>query len=222
MPAFDWGRLDSVDEQQPLRVLFSACLLGHQTGWEGDAYTTPLAVRLAALRSVAATHFCPEHVSLGTPRPLTTLHDGQGRDVLAGRARVIETTGRDVTRELVAGARQMLDLALERRVELAILTEISDSCGSHALYIGAPEQRRYQQGTGVAAALLLDAGIPVFGHRDEASLGRLLSELDPEFTPDPDARDFVEQDWYPDYFADGPVGPPLADWERAKKQRSSR
>jgi uncharacterized protein YbbK (DUF523 family) len=105
---FDWTRLERVTEEDPLRVLFSACLLGNKTGWDGEASTEPLAVRLSKLACVRAVTFCPEDVSLGTPRPLTTLYDGDGRDVLRGRARVLKTTLRPVaaaarTRARVSG-----------------------------------------------------------------------------------------------------------------------
>jgi uncharacterized protein YbbK (DUF523 family) len=214
---FDWARLPRASADDPLRVLFSSCVLGHETGWDGVAYTEPLAVRLAGLQRVKAVHFCPENATLGTPRPLTTLYDGQGRDVLAGRARVLETTGRDVTRELVRGAEMMLDVARRARVELAVMLDVSDSCGSHAVYLGAPAERRYQRGSGVAAARLSDAGVPVLAQRDFATLQRLVGGLDPTFEPDPAAADFVDHAWFVDYFADGPVGLPLEEYERAKK-----
>jgi uncharacterized protein YbbK (DUF523 family) len=201
-PGFDWSRLETVGPDDPLRVLFSACVLGNATGWDGNAYPEPIAQRIAALPCVKPIPFCPENATLGTPRPLTTLHDGNGRDVLAGRARVLETSGRDVTRELIAGAEAMLAKAREARVELAIMLEISDSCGSHAVYIGPPEDRRYQRGPGVAAATLMAAGIPVFGQRDYATLNRLLARLDPSFVPDPEARDFIDQGWFGEYFAE--------------------
>lgn len=216
---FDWNRPSRVTADDPLRVLFSACVLGHATGWEGGAYTEPLAVRLSRLGTVRAVHFCPENATLGTPRPLTTLYDGHGRDVLAGRARVLETTGRDVTRELVRGAEMMLEVARRGAVELAVLLDVSDSCGSHAVYLGAPEERRYQQGPGVAAALLMEAGVPVLAQRDAATLQRLVAALDPSFAPDPAAADFVDHPWYREYFADGPVGLKLADFERMKRAR---
>jgi uncharacterized protein YbbK (DUF523 family) len=215
----DWDRLDRVSAEDPLRVLFSSCILGNPTGWEGGPYTEPLAVRFAGSPLVRAVHFCPENATLGTPRPLTTLHDGHGRDVLAKRARVLETTGRDVTNEIVRGAELMLEVARRARVELAVLLDVSDSCGSHAVYIGPPEERRYQQGPGVAAAMLIDAGIPVVAQRDFATLGRLVAKVDPTFEPDPSAFDFVDHPWYRDYFADGPVGDKLADYERKKKER---
>lgn len=216
---FDWSRPSRATPDDPLRVLFSACLLGHSTGWEGGPYTEPLMVRLAGLPTVRAVHFCPENATLGTPRPLTTLHDGHGRDVLAGRARVLETTGRDVTRELVRSAEAMLDTARRERVELAVLMDVSDSCGSHVVYLGAPEERRYQKGAGVAAAMLMGAGFPVLAQRDLAGVHRLVAALDPGFVADPAAFDFVDHPWFVDYFAGGPVGPKLADYERAKRER---
>lgn len=208
---FDWSRLERVTVDDPLRVLFSACLLGHATGWEGGAYPEPLAVRLAGLPLVRAMYFCPENATLGTPRPLTTLYDGHGRDVLSGRARVLETTGRDVTREIVRGAEAMREAARRGGAELAVMLDVSDSCGSHVVYLGAPEERRYQQGPGVAAATLMEAGVPVLAQRDFATLQRLIAALDPGFTPDPAALDFVDQPWYRDYFANGPVGIKLGE-----------
>lgn len=195
--------LATVTETEPLRVLFSACLLGQATGWEGGAYTDELAVRLSRLPKVKAIPFCPENATLGTPRPLTTIHGGNGQDVLAGKARVLETTGRDVTKELVAGGEAMLAAARRGAAELAVLLEISDSCGSHALYLGPPEDKRYQKGTGVAAAILTNAGIPIIGQRDAATLGRLVAALDPTFHPDPAALDFADGEWFRGYFATG-------------------
>lgn len=217
MTTFDESRLDRVTPADPLRVLFSACLLGDATGWEGGPYTAPLLVRFAGLANVAPIRFCPENHGLGTPRPFTTIHDGHGRDVLAGRARVLETTGRDVTKELVAGARAMLEVAQKGRAELAVLMEISDSCGSHALYFGDSVIRRYQKGTGVAAAVLGEAGIPIVGSRDAATLGRILGKLDPTFVAEEGAIDFVETEWYREYFTDGSPGVPLAEYEARKK-----
>lgn len=216
---FDWARLERVTADDPLRVLFSACVLGNETGWDGEAYTEPLAVRLAGLTNVKPVHFCPENATLGTPRPLTTLHLGHGRDALAGRAKVLETTGRDVTKEIIRGGEQMVEIARRARVELAVMLDVSDSCGSHAVYIGPPEDRRYQQGPGVVAAMMTYAGVPVLAQRDFATLSRLITALDPTFTPDPAAIDFVDHPWFRDYFANGPVGAKLEDYEREKKLR---
>lgn len=215
---FDWSRLETASPEDPLRVLFSACLLGNETGWDGEAYPEPLAVRLSRLPCVRAVPFCPEDVSLGTPRPLTTLYDGHGKDVLAGRARVLETTMRDVTEPLLRGAGLMLAAAQKSKAELAVMLDVSDSCGSHVVYLGHPDERRYQQGPGVAAALLMREGLPVLAQRDTATLQRIVAALDPSFEVDPEAFDFVDHPWYRSYFRHGPVGPPLEDYERAKER----
>lgn len=219
VPQFDWACLTHVSSAQPLRILFSACLLGHATGWEGTPYPEALTQRIAKLPQVKACFFCPEDVVLGTPRPLTTLYEGHGDDFWAGQARVLDTTGRDVSEALKTGAQAMLRLARQQEVQLAILLDVSDSCGSHVVYLGAPDERRYQQGRGVAAALLMHSGIPVIAQRDTASLQRILQALDPDFKPDPDAFDFVDHPWYVDYFQAGPVGLPLAEYERQLPMR---
>jgi uncharacterized protein YbbK (DUF523 family) len=216
---FDWMRPARATVEDPLRVIFSACLLGHATGWEGTAYEESLAIRLSQLPNVKPFHFCPENATLGTPRPLTTLYDGDGRAARAGSARVLETTGRDVTTELLRGAEAMLEIARRANVELAVMLDVSDSCGSHAVYIGPPEDRRYQQGFGVAAATLLEAGIPVLAQRDFATLQRLIAALDPTFRADPGAFDFVDGPWFRDYFAEGPIGLKLADYERERAKK---
>ena len=53
---------------------------------------------------------------------------------------------------------------------------------------------------GVAASALRAAGIPLIAQRDHRSLGALLAALDPTFTPDPEAADFVDHPWYRESF----------------------
>ena len=72
-------RLPRVTANDPLRVLSSACLLGHHVGWEGGPYTADVALALAACDRVRITPFCPEDRILGTPRLLTTLHADEWR-----------------------------------------------------------------------------------------------------------------------------------------------
>ena len=166
--------------------------VGQQDRLGREAYTEDLAVRLAGLDKVRARPFCPEEMSLGTPRPLTTLYDGHGRDVLAGRARVLETTMRDVTSELITGAKAMLATAKRADVELAVMMDVSDSCGSHAIYIGHPDDRRYQQGPGVAAALLSSEGFPIIAQRDYARCSVWSRRSIRTSSRDPEAFDFVD------------------------------
>ena len=99
----------------------------------------------------------------------------------------------------------MLDCAREHHVELAILTDMSASCGSQVISEGCRlvEDRRYQAGVGVATALLLRDGIPVVSQRDHRTLERLRALLDPGHRPDSAARDHHETAWYRAYFGTG-------------------
>jgi uncharacterized protein YbbK (DUF523 family) len=200
---FDWARARAATTEDPLRVLVSACLVGTPVGWDGVAYTEDVIVALTKLPNVRAVTFCPEAFELTVPRPFTTIHDGNGFDVLDRRARVLETTGRDVTRELVNGAEAMLARAREERVDLALLNEISDSCGTSTIYLGDPAKKVYQRGPGVAAATLHRAGIPVLGSRDLRTLHALFRALDPEHAMPEGVIDHVESEWYRGYFGAG-------------------
>lgn len=199
-PRLDLDSLRTPTLDEPLRVLISACLVGRPVGWEGGPYTADHVVALSRLPLVHALAACPEDPVLGTPRPLTVLHGGDGFDVLAGRARVLDSDGRDRTAELVRGAEAVLRLAVERRAELAILMNVSDSCGTHVIYDGAAGPGHYRRGPGVAAALLMRAGIPCVAQRDELTLARLRARLDPGYGLPDGLADFREHPWYVESF----------------------
>ena len=64
------------------------------------------------------------------------IHGGDGVDVLAGRARVLDEHGSDLTEAMLAGARAMLAFARDNGAELAILTDMSAACGSQVISDG--------------------------------------------------------------------------------------
>jgi len=191
-------RLREPTEADPWRVLVSGCLAGWRCGVDGsdNRLGTSLA-SLAALPTLRAIPFCPEQHSLGTPRTMPDIHGGDGFDVLAGRARVLDEHGADLTEPMTAGARAMLAAALRARADLAILTDMSAACGSQVISDGCrlAGRRRYRKGVGVAAALLLDAGIPVVSQRDFRTLALLRARPEPGFVADADARDHHEHPW---------------------------
>ncbi len=136
---------------------------------------------------------------MGTPRTMPDLHGGDGFDVLAGRARVLDEHGTDLTEKMLLGARAMLAHARAERAELALLTDASAACGSQVISEGCrlvPEtERRRRKGVGVATAVLLEAGIAVVSPRDFRTLARLRARLDPTYAPPPDLRDHHEPPW---------------------------
>jgi uncharacterized protein YbbK (DUF523 family) len=184
--------------EAPWRILVSGCMAGWPCGVDGTDYGMTSALSLwAGHGNVTWVPFCPEDVGLGTPRSMPDIHGGDGFAVLAGRARVLDEHGVDLTEGMLVGARAMLDAARRACVHFAILTDMSGACGSQVISLGCryDTPRRYQRGVGVATAMLLSAGIPVVSQRDHRTLGRLLERLCPELRADPDAVDHHETPW---------------------------
>jgi uncharacterized protein YbbK (DUF523 family) len=116
---------------------------------------------------------------------------------VAGRAKIFDEHGEDLTARMLDGARAMLEFAERSRAELAIVTDMSAACGSQVISDGRRlvEVRRYQKGVGVATALLLEAGLPVVSQRDFRTLALLRARLKPGYQPPEGARDHHEHPW---------------------------
>lgn len=127
--------------------LVSSCLVGLCTRYDGCCKPSP-----ACIAQLTGHHWvpaCPEQLGgLPTPRTAADLVGGDGNDVLAGTASVIDKNGRDVTQHFIHGARQCLTIAGEQGIRKAFLKSGSPSCGLNPV-------------TGVTAALLLQHGIRI-------------------------------------------------------------
>ncbi|MFE6975478.1 DUF523 domain-containing protein [Streptomyces sp. NPDC057682] len=140
-------------------VLVSACLRGVPCRFDrrGKA-SAGVAEALEGRRVVA---FCPEVAAgLATPRRPAEIVGGDGHDVLDGRARVVDDTGRDVTDAFLDGARRALAAARAGGCAEAVLMARSPSCGRGAVYDGT-FGGVLREGDGVTAALLERHGITV-------------------------------------------------------------
>lgn len=161
------------------RILVSACLLGHAVRYDGRA--KPVSHRLIDtwMAEGRIVTLCPEMAAgMPVPRPPAEIEPGAGAaDVLNGRARVMDSTGGDVTGEFVAGAELALDLALENDCRFALLTDGSPSCGSRKVYTGRFDGTK-QDGEGVVASRLRSAGIAVFPQREIEELAARLAEYE--------------------------------------------
>ena len=191
-------RLPDPTAAAPWRILVSGCMLGWACGVDATDYGMAGALaQFATLPTCELIPFCPEDVGLGTPRTMPDIHGGDGFGVLDGTARVLDEHGADLSAGMLAGAREMMVKALEARVHLAILTDASGACGTQVISDGCrfDEPRKRRRGVGVAAAMLIRAGVPVVSQRDIRTLGRLRARLDPAFTPDPNAIDHHETAW---------------------------
>ncbi|MBI2874343.1 MAG: DUF523 domain-containing protein [Firmicutes bacterium] len=148
------------------KALVSACLLGSACRYDGRDCADPAVRRFLESRGLTPVPVCPEELGgLGTPRPRAEIREGDGGAVLAGRGRVFDFEGRDVTGAFIAGARAALELALRHRCGLAVLKAGSPSCGSVRISAG-DFSGRTRAGSGVTSALLKSAGIRVVTEED--------------------------------------------------------
>ena len=129
----------------PAPILVSSCLMGLCTRYDGKAKPAPACIE--ALRDHCWLPVCPEQLGgLSTPRARSVLQGGDGHAVLAGRARVVRESGRDVTDNFVRGAELVLQIAELRGITWAALKSRSPSCAVRGTI-------------GVTAALLESRGI---------------------------------------------------------------
>jgi uncharacterized protein YbbK (DUF523 family) len=149
------------------KLLVSACLLGQPVRWDGRAKTLGHAALARWQAQGRLVPVCPELLGgFGIPRPRAELEPGiDAAAVLAGRGRIFDEHGADVTAAFVAGARAALRIAQREAATLALLTDGSPSCGVHGVADGHFAQQRVP-GQGVAAALLAASGLRVFAATD--------------------------------------------------------
>ncbi|MDX8346575.1 DUF523 domain-containing protein [Cognatiyoonia sp. IB215446] len=167
------------------KVLISACLLGRPLRYNGTAKASGADTILDAWQAQGRlVAICPEvAVGFPTPRPpaeIAALGDElnaalQGADVLAGRAAVLEKTGRDVSDLYRRAARDTVQLAARHGCRHAVLTDGSPSCGSSFIYDGSFAGVT-KAGMGTTAAALRQAGVRVWAETEITALNALLAD----------------------------------------------
>jgi len=124
------------------KYLVSACLVGLCTRFDGKCKPDS-----KCLKQLSGTHWipiCPEQLGgLPTPRIPADIYGGDGHDVLAGQASIVNSNGEDVSAWFIRGARQVLAIAQAQQIKLALLKARSPSCS-------------LQSPIGVTTALLLE------------------------------------------------------------------
>jgi uncharacterized protein YbbK (DUF523 family) len=140
-------------------ILVSSCLAGLEVRYNG---THCLDKKISQLiEENKAISVCPELLGgFLTPREPAEIVGGNGEDVLDGKAKVIEKSGRDVTEMYVKGADATLRIAQDLNATVVILKEFSPSCGSSMIYNGDFNGTK-KVGDGVTSALLKRNGIRV-------------------------------------------------------------
>ena len=137
-------------------ILISSCLLGIECRYDGGHSRAEEIVQKA--QEIQFIPICPEQLGgLSTPRAPSYIVKGDGKGVLSGNARVINSLGKDVTEAFIKGARASLKLAQLTGATKAIVKDKSPSCGLNTPYCDTDTG----YGLGVTAALLLNAGITI-------------------------------------------------------------
>lgn len=160
------------------KILLSACLAGHHVRYNGsDKSCTSNLLQQWRNEGRLITH-CPELAAgLATPRLSAEMVNGQGIDMLNGRAQMMESDGRDVTQPYVLAAWLALQTAQSHGCRFAIMTDGSPTCGSQNVYDGSFSGAKVP-GEGVAVALLRQHGIEVFSEYQLDALKRRLTEVE--------------------------------------------
>lgn len=147
-------------------ILVSSCLAGLEVRYNG---THSLNNKISKLVDEnKAVTICPELLGgFFTPREPAEIVDGEGGDVLDGRAKVVEKSGKDVTELYLKGAYATLEKALKINAAIVVLKEDSPSCGSSMIYNGHFKGEKIV-GNGVTSALLKRNGFQVISEKQLA------------------------------------------------------
>ena len=166
-------------DNQP-NILISACLLGNPVRYDGtDLFLDhPLIKKWLDQGRLIAV--CPEvEGGMSVPRAPAEIMDGDGKSVLGGKSRVMDSEGVDVTTLFIKGALKTLKMALDNDCVAAILTEHSPSCGSNKVYDGTFTKTK-RDGVGVTTSMLEQNHIPVFNQEQLEDLQAYLENGDYE------------------------------------------
>ncbi len=139
-----------------MKILVSACLLGKNCKYNGGNNLNQSVLGFIEGHEVIGV--CPEQLGgLSTPRLPAEIVDGV----------VTNKEGVSVDNEFRKGAQEALAVALENKVDLAILQSRSPSCGVKEIYNGSFSGKKIK-GQGVFAKLLSARGIKVLDAEDVA------------------------------------------------------
>lgn len=139
-----------------MKILVSACLLGKNCKYNGGNNLNQGVLEFIEGHEVIGV--CPEQLGgLSTPR--------LPAEIVAGV--VTNKEGVSVDNEFRKGAQEALAVALENKVDLAILQSRSPSCGVKEIYDGSFSGKKIKR-QGVFAKLLSARGIKVLDAEDVA------------------------------------------------------
>lgn len=162
----------------PAKILVSACLLGKKTRYDGDHNRLDNPILNTWKQEDRIISVCPEiEGGCPIPRALAECIDGDGTSVVAGKTKVVNIEGQDVTKEFLLGAQKALQIVQQNDISVALLKARSPSCGSNFVYNGT-FSNTLKPGKGVTTALLKLNGIRVFNEDEIEEADEYLRGFD--------------------------------------------
>ncbi len=141
--------------------MVSACLLGIRCRYNGASKRHPGVLAFLAGKSFVPV--CPESLTgLPFPRPGAEIRNGDGIQVILGKARVYLEDGSDVTRAFRRGADEAMKIVRLVKPAVAILKDRSPSCGVMQIY----NDGKLITGMGIFAVLLEREGIKLASEKE--------------------------------------------------------
>ncbi|MDO7469475.1 DUF523 domain-containing protein [Acinetobacter baumannii] len=145
-------------------LLISACLIGEPVRYDGRSCLHTALKQLFLNKKAHA--LCPELLGgFTTPRLPAEIVGGTGQDVLDGKAKILDSSGLDVTELYLKGAYRTLDIARQIQATCVVLKENSPSCGSQKIYNGTFQGEKIT-GVGITTALLQRHGFEVISENE--------------------------------------------------------
>jgi len=132
----------------------SACLLGVNCRWDGKNKPNEKILELSKKEILIPV--CPEQLG-GLPTPREPSEQKLEK--------VFTKSGKDVTKNFIKGAEEVLRIAKLLNIKEAILKQKSPSCGSGQIYDGTFSDNLIE-GDGVTASLLKNNGIKVISEEE--------------------------------------------------------
>jgi len=150
------------------KIFISACLLGEMVRYDGKHQKLSHQIIQKWQEEGRLVGGCPECLG-GLPVPRAPAEIQPESD------KIITTSGEDVTKQFIDGAKYSLAICVREKIKFALLKESSPSCGSNNIYDGNFSNSKIS-GEGITAKLFREQGIQVFSEHTIEALSHAIGD----------------------------------------------
>ncbi|OGB66165.1 MAG: hypothetical protein A2Y94_01710 [Caldithrix sp. RBG_13_44_9] len=161
-----------------IKILISGCLLGEKVWYDGEKITLNSSIINQWQQEGRLISFCPEVAGgLPVPRLPSEIQSGDGRDVLTGKARIVDSNRVEVTDYFIRGARSVVRILETNLIKMAVLKSLSPACSKIYIYDGS-FSNKIKPGAGILASFLNDYHLKLFDENELESACQYLQKLE--------------------------------------------